>query len=93
MYKSPISMIESISDHITEKIENELLVKVTTTVGFDVDKEELLKALKYDRGQYDKGYDDAKSEIIYCEECRYGGKCLWEANGGYCHMARWKYDG
>ena len=27
-------------------------------MGLDVDREELLKALKYDRGQYEKGYAD-----------------------------------
>lgn len=36
-------------------IEGELL-KVTQKMGLDVDREELLKALKYDRGQYEKGY-------------------------------------
>lgn len=38
-------------------IEGELL-KVTQEMGLDVDREELLKALKYDRGQYEKGYQD-----------------------------------
>lgn len=38
-------------------IEGELL-KVTQEMGLDVDREELLKALKYDRGQYEKGYAD-----------------------------------
>ena len=33
-------------------------VKYCQQVGFDVDKEELTKALQYDRGQYDKGFDD-----------------------------------
>lgn len=58
MYESPIRMNEIITNPIVEKIENELLVKVTRTVGFDVDKEELLKALKYDRDQYEKGFRD-----------------------------------
>ena len=34
------------------------IVKAVQKVGFDVDKEELTKALQYDRGQYDKGYKD-----------------------------------
>ena len=38
-------------------IEGELL-KVTQEMGLDVDRAELLKALKYDRGQYEKGYQD-----------------------------------
>ncbi len=32
------------------------------------DKEELLKALAYDRDQYRKGYEDAKPRWIPCEE-------------------------
>lgn len=38
--------------------------------GVNVDKEELLKALKYDREQYEKGYRDAKAEQqwIPCSE-------------------------
>ncbi len=38
-------------------IEGELL-KVTQEMGIVVDREGLLKALQYDRGQYEKGYKD-----------------------------------
>ena len=36
-----------------------------------VDKEELLKALSYDRNQYQKGYSDRDSEIVRCKNCYY----------------------
>ena len=40
-------------------------------IGVDVDKEELLKALSYDRNQYEKGYRAAKSEIVRCKDCKH----------------------
>ena len=36
--------------------------KAVFEAGFHVDKEELAKALKYDRDQYDKGYADGYAE-------------------------------
>ena len=34
--------------------------------GITVDKEELLKALRYDREQYTRGYNDALDEVKEC---------------------------
>ena len=59
MYESPIQRI--VGDIVTQMQENEekqLMATVTQKIGYEVDKDELLKALAYDRGQYDKGYDD-----------------------------------
>ena len=56
-YCSPIEMIMS---DIQTQIENDT-VKACQSYGFRVDKEELAKALKYDRDQYDKGYKDGYS--------------------------------
>lgn len=33
-------------------------------VGVNVNKEELVKALQYDRGQYTKGYADCKNDVL-----------------------------
>lgn len=55
-YKSPIELI---AGNLQTRIENDA-VKVVQSYGFNVDKAELEKALKYDRGQYDKGYADAR---------------------------------
>lgn len=60
MYISPITLFET-ERQIT--YENEIL-KAVQRVGFDVNKEELTKALVYDRGQYDKGYKDGYIEGI-----------------------------
>ncbi len=49
-------------------MEGEIL-KAVQNVGVNVDKDELLKALQYDRNQYQKGYADRDSEIIRCKDC------------------------
>ena len=54
-YDSPIRMI---AGEIETKMENDTLMAIHR-YGIDVDKEELIKALAYDRGQYEKGYADA----------------------------------
>jgi len=33
--------------------------------GIEVDRDELVKALRYDRDQYNKGYNDAKNEFYH----------------------------
>ena len=53
-YESPIRMIVG---EMETKMENDTLTAIQR-YGIDVDKEELIKALNYDRGQYDKGYRD-----------------------------------
>ena len=63
-WESPIKVIEQ---NIALEFDNET-VSAVRRVGFDIDKEELLKALTYDRQQYDKGYADAKAELVRCGE-------------------------
>ena len=58
MYESPIDIICS---DVQMKLEGEVY-KAVQNVGINVDKDELIKALSYDRQQYDKGYADAKAE-------------------------------
>lgn len=40
------------------------IYKAVQDVGINVNKEELLKALRYDRNQYDKGYSDGYEDAI-----------------------------
>lgn len=68
-YKSPIEVIMS---DIHMKVEGEIY-KAVQRAGVDVDKEELIKALRYDRGQYQKGYSDRDAEIIRCKDCQKQG--------------------
>ena len=54
MYKSPI---EIIAGKIQTQIDDEIY-RAVQNVGINVDREELPKALEYDRGQYDKGWEE-----------------------------------
>ena len=55
-YESPITMItEQLAKNIAKQTDDGVW-KSVAKVGVVVDKDELVKALKYDRGQYEKGY-------------------------------------
>lgn len=63
MYKSPITLItEQIQKTIIEQEENDIY-RAVQKYEINVDKDELIKALKYDRRQYEKGYEDALNKI------------------------------
>lgn len=65
MYESPINKIMTdIQSRLVEAENGELTLKVKESIGYDIDKEELVKALQYDRDQYDKGFRDAKPKWI-----------------------------
>ena len=87
MYKSPIDVcIADIQCQIDKQVD-EGIYKAVVNVGVNVDKEELLRALSYDRNQYEKGYADGKAdgkadamaELVRCKDCKYyrEGK-VWE---------------
>lgn len=60
MYESPITRFaEDIMTDIVKREEG-YLVESVHRVGFDIDKEELEKALRYDRDQYEKGFNDGR---------------------------------
>lgn len=61
MYESPIiqTMMSDISEQIVKEQENQFMYQFQQTIGYDIDKDELIKALQYDRDQYQKGYADA----------------------------------
>ena len=44
--------------------DEKMVMKAIRKVGVNVDKDELIKALQYDRNQYTKGYEDGKNEIL-----------------------------
>ena len=54
MYESPVNVVYN---QMRTEVDNHIF-KAIVNVGVDVNKEELIKALQYDRGQYDKGYKD-----------------------------------
>lgn len=57
MYESPITITEQICNEIVKQKE-ERIFQAIAKVGVDVNKEELIKALQYDRNQYNKGFED-----------------------------------
>ena len=60
-YESPINVIyRDIAEQVTQQNENSIMQAVNMYV--QVDKAELVRALEYDRGQYEKGYADAKRD-------------------------------
>ena len=62
MYQSPISIYETAMQTIIEQRDNAIFAKVQDAFDVQVDKEELIRALQYDRGQYEAGYRDGKAE-------------------------------
>ena len=90
MYESPIEvMFRDIENRIREQEENAITAEVSRQMGVNVDKDELMKALAYDRDQYNRGYEDAKrayespkGEWLEWEDERWGGVWHYCSN---CH--------
>ena len=57
-YESPINLIMK---DIQTKTENEVTTMIQN-IGIDINKEELIRALAYDRRQYEKGYRDGHND-------------------------------
>ena len=74
-WKSPIDLQMFEESFATKILEDQTgcVIKTCVKMGVNVDKEELLKALAYDRDQYEKGYADGRrardSEIVRCKDC------------------------
>lgn len=64
MYESPIEIFQG---EMQTEYENGIL-RVLQKYDIHCNKEELTKALAYDRDQYRKGYEDAKPRWIPCSE-------------------------
>lgn len=88
-YKAPIAI--TVADAYTQML-NSIEKDTMDAVAYykiKVDKEELLKALAYDREQYEKGYGDgyraAKDEIVRCKDCKnYGENPYGEKDEMFC---------
>lgn len=59
-YKSPIEVFVA---EMQTKFDDEIL-KAVQNVGINVEKEELLKALRYDRDQYNIGFSNGYEKAI-----------------------------
>lgn len=61
-YESPITRIQNqLLEEMVKKEEDQFMCEVRQTIGYNIDKSELIKALNYDRDQYGRGYQDGKS--------------------------------
>lgn len=60
MYKSPI---EVMLEEMQLVCEGEI-IRTVQNIGVQVDKDELLKALQYDRKQYDRGFSDGVKNFL-----------------------------
>lgn len=59
MYKSPITlMIEEIARDHMKKMDEWAMTTIKQRLNLEIDADELIKALNYDRQQYDKGFAD-----------------------------------
>lgn len=66
MYESPINMVYdaaygNIIKQYQDEVENKIVYEITERYAIDVNKDELIKALNYDRDQYNRGYTDGKN--------------------------------
>ena len=57
-YESPIAIFEETVSSQYNKALEEAVWKEVIRIGVTVDKDELIRALQYDRDQYDRGYND-----------------------------------
>lgn len=90
MYKSPIEMLCSeIQRHIDQENEN-MVITAIRNVGVNIDKDELMKALRYDRNQYAKGYEDGKNEIL--NKIRNGEIEVWNGMNGQVVMPKGTFE-
>lgn len=64
MYKSPIELLVTDIQNQIVKQQDEEIYKAVLHYVPNVDKEELIRALNYDRQQYQKGYLDGKADAV-----------------------------
>ena len=70
-YQSPINRIQNEMQTVIE----EDVMKAVLSYGIQVDKKELIRALQYDRQQYEKGFADGRKitadgvEVVRCKDC------------------------
>ena len=75
-YKSPIKIEPiNLAKKVNEYVDNKIHEEIVQQYGVFVDKDELLKALQYDRHQYEagfqNGYNHAIKELTSCRGCKY----------------------
>jgi hypothetical protein len=65
-WEPPITIVQEISSQIARSTDDYIMSEIYKT-GVTVNKEELIKALNYDRDQYKKGYCDGFNTAVEME--------------------------
>lgn len=64
-YNCPIKMlVGDMKSEFYKSVEDAMFCEIKQTIGYDIDKEELIKALNYDRHQYEEGYQAGKRDSM-----------------------------
>lgn len=86
MYENPIKII-SLSTYFDNEI-----VRIVQSYGIEVDKDRLIRALKYDSDQYDKGYRDGKNFRLSESAKPYKDGARWRCGECSTAVSRfWKF--
>ena len=86
LYESPIELFyKNVAAQMEQRTEN-VVISAVQNVGVNVDKDELIKALEYDRNQYQKGYDDGKNAVVRCKDCKHSYE---DVSGRVCVKGAW----
>ncbi len=106
MYKSPIEIFceNTLKDIV--KQQDDYIFQEVQRIGVSVDKDELIRALQYDREQYEKGYADGKRDAVkyglwtplQINGHAFGVTCsecntTWDDKSNYCPNCGAKMDG
>lgn len=87
MYESPIAIIEQkILNEQKKQLKNALMYEIRMNYHINIDKDDLIRALLYDREQYEKGYQDGKTAM------KKTGKWLINSDGYYPYCSQCKYE-
>lgn len=93
-YESPIKiLISDIQTQMVQKEEN-YIIEATRNIGLDINKDEMYKALQYDRYQYKQGYRNGKAYAFHNCILEDGEYC-WQkcCNTEHCKECKWLDNG
>ena len=83
MYESPIEIVIGKITTELKQAEHDYIVRSVRDVGINVNEAELIKALQYDRNQYEKGFKDGNDMyelLLHWLAQAFGSPCGWTFN-------------
>ena len=85
MYEPPIDItvtMHELYNSLESSREEQIVMHLKENYAIEVNKEELIKALHYDRNQYNKGFEDGINSVVRCR--RYTAGELQQASQKAC---------